>query len=331
MSDTFTALVADEVDGRSRAEFRELSTADLPEGEVTVALACSTLNYKDGLAVTGKGKIARRFPMVLGIDFAGTVESSTVPDFAPGAEVLCTGWGLSETHWGGYAGKARVPAAWLVPLPEGLSLEQAMAIGTAGFTSMLSVMALEHMGVAPGEHEVIVTGAAGGVGSVAIALLAALGHRVAASTGRPELHDYLKGLGATTIIERAELAAGATRPLEPERWSGAIDSVGGETLASLLRATRVNGAVAACGLAGGVNFSTTVLPFILRGVSLVGINSVTCPGDVRREAWRRLDRDLPKDKLDSMTDVAPLADVPKLAEAILAGQVRGRIVIDLAA
>ena len=329
MSETFNALVAEQANGKVRTAFRELAAASLPDGDVTVAVAYSTVNYKDGLAVTGKGKVVRAFPMVCGIDFSGTVEHSGDPDFAAGDEVVCTGWGLGETHWGGYAGKARVPAGWLVRLPRDMTLKDAMVIGTAGFTSMLSVMALEHMGVRPGQHEVLVTGAAGGVGSIATALLAHLGYQVAASTGRPETHDYLKSLGAATILERAELATPSGRPLDSERWAGAVDSVGGETLASLLRATRAGGAVAACGLAGGVDLATTVLPFILRGVSLIGINSVFCELALRRTAWDRLARELTKDKLASMTTVARFAEIPRFAEAILKGQVTGRVVIDV--
>ena len=329
MNETFRALVAEEVDGKSRSSFKELSAAELTEGEVTIAVQYSTVNYKDGLAVTGKGKIARRFPMICGIDLAGTVEQSDSPDFKPGDEVLCVGCGLSETIWGGYAEKARLPASCVVPLPAKMSLRQAMAIGTAGFTSMLAVMALEHMNITPGENEVLVTGAGGGVGSIAVALLAANGYKVAASTGRAEIHDYLRSLGAATIIARDELATPSGRPLDSERWAGAIDSVGGETLASLLRGTATNGAVAACGLAGGVDIPTTVMPFILRGVSLIGVNSLTMSLKARATAWRRLDAELAKDTLESITSEASLDDVPRLAEEILKGQIRGRVVINV--
>lgn len=329
MSETFKAIVAEEVDGKVRAALKELTTNDLPPGDVTVRVAYSTLNYKDGLAVTGRAKIARRFPMVCGIDLAGTVEESQNPEYQPGDRVLITGWGLSETHWGGYSQKQRVKAEWLVPLPAPLSLRQAMAIGTAGFTAMLCVMALEHQGVVPGEHPVIVTGAAGGVGSVAVAVLARLGYKVAAATGRPELRNYLTSLGATEIVERATLAQPSGRPLDSERWAGGVDTVGGEVLASVLRGTRYGGAVAACGLAGGATVPTTVYPFILRGVSLLGIDSVMCPKPKRLAAWQRLVRDLPLDKLDAMTVVEPLAKVPLLAEAILNGQIRGRVVVDV--
>ncbi|MCS6927253.1 MAG: oxidoreductase [Candidatus Binatia bacterium] len=329
MSETFKAIVAEEVDGKVRTTLKELATDDLPPGDVTVRVAYSTLNYKDGLAVTGRAKIARRFPMVCGIDLAGTVEESHNPEYRPGDRVLITGWGLSETHWGGYSQKQRVKAEWLVPVPAPLSLQQAMAIGTAGLTAMLCVMALEHHGIGPGEHPVIVTGAAGGVGSVAVAVLARLGYKVAAATGRPQLRDYLMSLGATEIVERATLAQPSGRPLDSERWAGGVDTVGGEVLASVLRGTRYGGAVAACGLAGGATLPTTVYPFILRGVSLLGIDSVMCPKPKRLAAWQRLVRDLPLDKLDAMTVVEPLAKVPALAEAILNGQIRGRVVIDV--
>ncbi len=329
MSETFRALVADQVEGKTQTALQDLTAADLPDGDVTVAVAYSTLNYKDGLAVTGAGKVIRRFPMVCGIDLAGTVEESQSSEFAPGDPVVLTGWGLGEAHWGGYAQKQRVRSEWLVPLPAPFTLQQAMAIGTAGFTAMLCVTALEQAGVTPGEHEVIVTGAAGGVGSVAVALLASLGYTVAASTGRADAHDYLRGLGASTVVDRTELATPSGRPLDKERWAGGVDTVGDETLASVLRQTRYGGAVAACGLAGGVNLPTTVLPFILRGVTLRGIDSVMCPKAPRVEAWRRLAQDLPLDKLDAMTTVEPLAKVPELAQTILDGHVRGRTVIDV--
>ena len=329
MAETVKAIVAEEVNGKVRASLKEISTNDLPAGDVTVRVAYSTLNYKDGLAVTGTAKIARRLPMVCGIDLAGTVEESSSADYKPGDHVVITGWGLSESHWGGFAQKQRVKSEWLIPAPKELSLKQTMAIGTAGFTSILSVMALEHMGVKPGEQEVIVTGAAGGVGSVAVAILAQLGYKVAASTGRAELGDYLRSLGATSIVERAVLEKPSGRPLDAERWAGGIDSVGGETLASVLRGTRYGGAVAACGLAGGASLPTAVYPFILRGVSLLGIDSVMCPKLQRLEGWRRLARDLPLAKLDAMTTVEPMSKVPELAQAILKGQIRGRVVIDV--
>lgn len=329
MSNTFKAIVAEEVDGKIRSSLKELSDKDLPAGDVTVRVAYSTLNYKDGLAVSGKAKIARRYPMVCGIDLAGTVEESSSPDYKPGDQVVITGWGLSESHWGGFTQKQRVKSDWLVPVPKEFSLKQAMAIGTAGFTSMLCVMGLEHMGVKPSEHEVVVTGAAGGVGSVAVALLGKLGYKVAASTGRSELGDYLKLLGATSIVDRAILAQPSGRPLDTERWSGGVDTVGGEVLASVLRSTRYGGSVAACGLAGGANLPTAVYPFILRGVNLLGIESVMCPKPKRLEAWQRLARDLPIEKLEAMTVVEPMSKVSKLAQEILQGHVRGRVVVDV--
>ncbi|MGE0683107.1 MAG: MDR family oxidoreductase [Candidatus Binatia bacterium] len=329
MSDSFQAFVAEEVNGKIQTSLKQLKVSDLPAGDVTIRVAYSTVNYKDGLAITGKAKIARRLPMVCGIDLAGTVEESTASAYKPGDQVLVNGWGLSESHWGGYSQKARVNSEWLVPVPARFSLKQAMAIGTAGYTAMLCVMGIEHAGVKPSEHEVIVTGAAGGVGSVAIGVLAKLSYKVAASTGRPELKDYLTLLGASTIVERAALLTPSGRPLDSERWAGGVDSVGGETLASVLRGTRYGGAVAACGLAGGANLPTSVMPFILRGVSLIGIDSVMCPKTKRLEAWRRLAQDLPLDKLDAMTTVEPMTKLPDIAPAILAGQVRGRVVIDV--
>ena len=330
MSDTYPAIVATEVDGRSSAGLRQVSDDDLPDGDVTVDVSFSSLNYKDGLAVTGRGRIARSFPMVCGIDLAGTVRTSTAPQWQPGQEVICTGWGLSETHPGGYTRRQRLHAPWLVARPDGLSLQQTMAIGTAGLTSMLCVLALEGHGLDPSaDGEVLVTGAGGGVGSVAVALLARLGYRVAASTGRPETHDFLRSLGATTIVERAELATPPGRPLDKTRWLAAVDCVGGQTLATVLSQTAYRGAVAACGLTGGNDLPTTVLPFILRGVSLLGVDSVQCPSEVRATAWQRLADDLDSDLLDSLTTVEPMSRVPELATEILAGQTRGRIVIDV--
>jgi putative YhdH/YhfP family quinone oxidoreductase len=321
---TFPAIVAPEP---GPARLGELSDADLPDGDVTVAVAWSSLNYKDGLAVTGTGKIMRSHPMVAGIDLAGVVESSDSPDWRPGDEVLVTGWGLSETHPGGFTQRQRVRSEWLTAKPEGLSLQQTMAIGTAGLTAMLCVLALEANGVAPGDGEVVVTGAGGGVGSVAVAVLAQLGHAVAASTGRAETHDYLRSLGADTIVDRAELAT-AGRPLDKERWAGGVDTVGSQTLATVLAQTRYRGAVAACGLAGGNDLPTTVLPFILRNVALLGVDSVSCPTPVRAAAWARLASDLPTELLDAVTTVEPMTKVPELAARILEGQVRGRVVID---
>jgi acrylyl-CoA reductase (NADPH) len=326
---TFPAIVVAEP---GPAALRDLSDDDLPEGDVTVAVACSSLNYKDGLAVSGKGKIARTYPMVCGIDLAGTVEASDSPAWKPGDEVVVTGWGLSETHPGGYTRRQRVRSEWLVARPEALSLTQTMAIGTAGLTAMLCVLALEKAGLDPGaEGEVVVTGAGGGVGSVAVAVLARLGYRVAASTGRTETHDYLRSLGATSIVERSELATASGRPLDKERWAAGVDTVGSQTLASVLAQTRYRGSVAACGLAGGNDLPTTVLPFILRNVSLLGVDSVSCPQPIRAEAWQRLASDLPTDLLDTMTTVEPLARVPELAGEILAGRTRGRVVIDTTA
>ena len=288
---TFKAIVIEKSDGGQKASLTDFDEANLMEGDVTVRVEWSTVNYKDGLAVTGKAPVVRRFPMIAGIDFAGTVESSSHPQWKPGDRVILNGWGLGETHLGGYAEKARVKGDWLVRLPERNSARDAMAIGTAGYTAMLAVMALERHGVTPQQGPVIVTGAAGGLGSVAVALLAKLGFAVIASTGRPTEADYLKSLGAGEIIERKELV-GAVRPLGKERWAGGIDTVGSSTLANVLSMTRYGGAVAACGLAGGMDLPTTVAPFVLRGVSLIGINSVMCPLERRREAWERLASEL---------------------------------------
>ncbi|MGA2757104.1 MAG: MDR family oxidoreductase [Solirubrobacteraceae bacterium] len=324
---TFPAIVVPEP---GPAQLRELSDVDLPQGDVTVAVSHSSLNYKDGMAVTGSGRIARSYPMVCGIDLAGVVEESGSPDWRAGDEVLVTGWGLSESHPGGYTQRQRVRSEWLTPKPAAFTLSQCMAIGTAGLTAMLCVLALERAGVAPGEdEEVLVTGACGGVGSIAVTLLAALGHRVAASTGREELHAYLRGLGASSIVERAELEQ-PSKPLESARWAGAVDTVGSQTLGSVLARTRYGGAVAACGRAGGTDLPTTVAPFILRGVSLLGVDSVMCPTPARAVAWGRLERDLSPERLESMTRVEPMSRVPELAAEILAGQIRGRVVIDTA-
>ena len=330
MADTFTALVLDEADRKVTASIKELDEADLPAGEVTVAVSHSTLNYKDGMILKGIGRLVRNYPHVPGIDFAGTVEASDSADYKPGDKVLLTGWRVGEAHWGGYAARARVKADWLVPLPAGLSAQQAMALGTAGFTAMLAVIALEEAGVAPDSGPVLVTGANGGVGGVAISLLAALGYNVEASTGRPEFADHLKSLGAAEIIPRSELAAAPERPLLSERWAGAVDAVGGTTLACMLPQMRYHGAIAACGLAGGAEFNATVLPFLLRGVRLLGIDSVMCPAGPRRAAWARLADEMPKDKLDALTEMVALADLPALADSILKGETRGRVVVDLA-
>ena len=313
--------------GPGPATLGQLSDQDLPEGDVTVDVAWSSLNYKDGLAVTGKGRIMRSFPMVAGIDLAGVVVSSDSPQWRRGDEVVLTGWGLSEVHPGGFSQRQRVRSEWLTPKPPGLTLQQTMAVGTAGLTAMLCVLALEGAGVQAGDGEVVVTGAAGGVGSIAIAVLAKLGHAVTASTGRAEAAGYLRQLGATGLIDRNELATPG-RPLDKERWAGGIDTVGSQTLATLLAHTRYRGAVVACGLAGGNDLPATVLPFILRAVSLLGIDSVMCPRALREQAWRRLGSDLPMELLEEMTTVEPMSKVPELAETILAGRTLGRVVID---
>lgn len=326
---TFKALVVNQEDGRFSAAIKEVSRDSLPAGEVLVRVAYSSLNYKDGLAVTGKPGVIRKFPMVPGVDFAGVVEESSVAEFKLGDEVIVTGCGTAETMWGGYAQLARLDPQFLVPLPKGMTLVQAMGIGTAGFTAMQAVMELERHGLKPGGREVLVTGAAGGVGSVAIAILAKLGYKVVGSSGRPELHDYLKRLGAAEILDRAAVAAPSKRPLDSERWAAAIDSVGGDTLAGVLRSVATGGSVAACGLAGGPTLNTSVFPFILRGVNLLGIDSVRVPNARRREIWSRLASDLPLSLLDGMIQVEALEEVFNLGEKILAGQVRGRVVIDV--
>lgn len=323
---TFPAIIATEP---GPASLRQISDADLPEGDVTVSVAYSSLNYKDGLAVTGKGRVIRNYPMICGIDLAGTVAESASPEWKEGDEVVVTGWGLSESHPGGFSARERLRAGWLLRRPAALDLRQTMAVGTAGLTAMLCVLALEDAGLRPGgDREVLVTGAGGGVGSVAVALLSRLGYQVAASTGRQETHDYLRSLGATTIVERGELSREA-KPLESERWAGAVDTVGGATLATLLAQTGYGGVVAACGLAGGSDLPATVMPFILRGVKLIGVESVMCPNELRSRAWERLGRDLDASALDAMTTVEPLGRVPELAGQILAGQTRGRVVIDV--
>jgi acrylyl-CoA reductase (NADPH) len=324
------ALLLEEEQGKVRSRIAEIGENALPPGDVTVAVRYSTLNYKDGMVLRGIGRLVRTYPHVPGIDFAGTVERSDVPEFKPGDNVVLTGWRVGELRWGGYAQKARVNAQELVPLPPGLSLKHAMTIGTAGFTAMLAVMALEAHGTKPGEGDVLVTGAAGGLGSVAVALLARLGHRVTASTGRSETRDYLHGLGAASVIERASLAVPPDRPLLPERWTGAIDSVGGSTLARLLAELRYGASVAACGLAGGSDYPGSVIPFLLRGVNVLGIDSVMCPIERRRAAWARLAHDLTVEALDAMTETVGLEDLTGLATRILEGGVRGRIVVDLA-
>lgn len=329
MSTAFTALVIEDADGRARASFKSLTLEELPDDDVLVEVAFSALNYKDGLALCGnRNKVARKLPMVGGIDLAGTVVESRSPQWRVGDKVVLNGFGLSETHWGGYSRYQRVKAEWLLRLPKAFSLQEAMAIGTAGYTAALCVDALVDWGLQPGRGEVLVTGAAGGVGSVATALLAKAGFDVTASTGRPETHDYLRGLGATQFVSRASLQEKGG-PLQRERWAGAVDSVGSTTLVNVLAQTRYGGAVAACGLAGGMEFSGTVLPHILRGVALLGIDSAMTPMAKRERAWQRLARDLEASKLAQMSHVEPMSKLPELAESILAGKTRGRVVIDV--
>lgn len=327
---TFNALIVEKNDeGKTSASVQQITEERLPEGDVTVAVDYSTLNYKDGLCVGPGGGLVRTYPHVPGIDFAGTVESSDDPRYSPGDKVVLTGWRVGEVHWGGYAQKARVNADWLVPLPEGLTTRAAMAIGTAGFTAMLAVMALEDHGLTTGNGEVLVTGAAGGVGSVATAILAAKGHDVAAVTGRPEQEDYLTSLGASRIVPRAELNETTKRPLEAETWAGCVDAVGGDMLARVLGQLKYGTSVAAVGLAGGSALPATVIPFLLRGVNLLGIDSVMQPYDNRLRAWEAIARDLPMDKLEAMIEPATLSDLPELGRAILKGGVRGRVVVDV--
>jgi acrylyl-CoA reductase (NADPH) len=330
MSDTFKALLATENDeGKAVCNFTDLTLDDLPEGDTVVQVAYSTLNYKDGLAINGnRGKIMHSLPMTPGIDLCGTIISTDNPDYQPGDEVIITGWGLSEWEWGGYTQMARVQSEWLVKLPEGMSLQQSMAIGTAGFTAMLAVMGLENMDITPDSGDILVTGAAGGVGSVAVSILAKLGYNVVASTGRAETHDYLTSLGAASFVDREELS-GEARPMARAVWAGAIDTVGSNILANVIPKISNNGAVSVCGNAAGFDLSTTVLPLILRGVSLIGINSVYVPTERRAEAWRRLATDLDMALLDSMTNVVSFDELIPLSKEILKGQVRGRTVIDV--
>lgn len=328
--DRFPAVAAD---GPGPASLTQLGDADLPPDPVLVEIAYSSLNYKDGLAVTGRGKVVRSYPMTCGIDLAGTVTESSVAKWSPGDEIVVTGCGLGEEHPGGFTTRQRLRPEWLIRLPEGFDHRRAMAIGTAGLTAMLAVIALEHNGLTPHSaagdgREVLVTGAGGGVGTVAIALLSRLGYRVIASTGRPELHERMHALGAAEIIERAELAAPGQRPLGKERWDAAIDTVGTTTLANAISQTRRGGTVAACGLAGGSDLPTTVLPFILRGTQLAGIDSVWCPNELRVAAWRRLVELLPAAVIDGFSELQPMSRISELAEAVLAGVVRGRVVID---
>jgi acrylyl-CoA reductase (NADPH) len=325
----FTALVLEESEGKIRSSVQRLEEAALPSGDVTVRVSHSTLNYKDGLILSGLGRLVRKYPHVPGVDFAGTVEESAHPAWKRGDGVILTGWRVGEMQWGGYAEKARVKGDWLVRLPERLTPARAMAVGTAGFTAALAVMALERHGLAPGAGEVAVTGAAGGLGSVAVALLARGGHSVTASTGRAATHDYLRALGAAQVVDRAELSQAPDKPLLSERWAGAVDSVGGVTLASLLAGMRYRASVAACGLAGGSKLETTVIPFIIRGVNLLGIDSVMAPMPERQEAWARIVRDLPMELLDRMTTTVGLKELPELAPRILKGEVQGRVVVEI--
>jgi len=329
---TFRALVVEEEEqGQKSASVQTLEDDRLPAGDVTVAVEYSTLNYKDGLCIGSGGGLVRTYPHVPGIDFAGTVEASDDDRYKPGDKVVLTGWRVGEVHWGGYAEKARVKADWLVPLPEGLDTRMAMAVGTAGFTSVLAIMALEDHGLTPSKGEVLVTGAAGGVGSVATAALANLGYEVAAVTGRPEQEDYLKGLGAARIVAREDLAETVKRPLEAETWAGCVDAVGGAMLARVLGQVKYGGSVAAVGLAGGAGLPATVIPFLLRGVNLLGIDSVMQPYENRLRAWERVAKDVPQDKLEAMVHPAGLSDLPELGAAILKGGVRGRVVVDVRA
>ncbi|MBI1170169.1 acryloyl-CoA reductase [bacterium] len=329
----FQALVLDKgADGQAVAVVKEMDDAALPPGNVTVAVEYSTLNYKDGLCLSPSGGgLVRTYPHVGGVDFAGTVEASEDDRYKPGDKVVLTGWRVGEVHWGGYATRARVKADWLVPLPAGLTTRAAMAVGTAGLTSMLAVLALEDHGLEPAAGEVLVTGAAGGVGSTAVAILAHLGYQVAAVTGRPETEAYLRDLGASRIVPRADLAETVKRPLEAETWAGCIDAVGGAMLARVLGQMKYGASVAAVGLAGGSGLPASVIPFLLRGVNLLGIDSVMKPFAARQRAWARVATDLPMDKLEAMIQPAPLADVPMLAAAILKGEVKGRVVVDVSA
>ena len=328
MLGTFRAIRIDKAEKGTHVALTQFDDAELMDGDVTIRVEWSTLNYKDGLAVTGKAPVVRRFPMIAGIDLAGTVEQSSHPQWKAGDKVICNGWGMGETHLGAYAEKARVKGDWLVRLPEGMSTRDAMAIGTAGYTAMLAVLALEKQGIAPKDGPIVVTGAAGGVGSVATAVLSKLGYHVIASTGRMSETDYLKGLGAAEVIDRNELS-GPAKPLAKERWAGGIDSVGSTTLANILSMTKYRGAVAACGLAAGMDLPSSVAPFILRGVCLLGIDSVMCPIELRKTAWRRLASDLDSGKLTEITHEIGLDGVIEAGAKILAGQVRGRIVVKI--
>lgn len=327
MSDTFKALVLDQEDGKTVATIKTLDNDALPEGDVLLAVTYSSLNYKDGLAVTGKGKIVRSWPLVPGIDLAGEVLESTTSAFRPGDQVVLTGWGVGEKYWGGYSQRQRVRSEWLVPMPIGLDTYRAMAIGTAGLTAMLCLMTLEEAGVEPESGTVLVTGATGGVGSIAVALLGKLGYRVAAVSGKADAKDYLLELGAAEVISREEMSQ-VPRALETQRWAGAVDTVGGTMLARVLAETSYGGCVAACGLAGGADLPTTVMPFILRNISLRGVDSVSCPVERRKVAWQRLVSDLPGSALGEIGRVVGLAEIPEVAEQITNGKIRGRIIVD---
>lgn len=326
----FNALIVDKAEsGDISQSVTEIETDRLPDGDVLVDVEFSTLNYKDGLCLTGNGGLVRKYPHVPGIDYAGTVAESADERYKAGDKVVLTGWGVGEAHWGGYAQKARAKADWLVPLPDGLSTKQAMAVGTAGFTAMLAVMALESHGLTREGGPVLVTGAAGGVGSVAVAILAKLGYQIAGVTGRPETEDYLRSLGVSTIVPRADMAEPSGKPLESETWAGCVDAVGGPMLAKVLTQMKYGGSVAAVGLAGGAKLPTTVIPFLLRAVNILGIDSVMQPYDNRVAAWRRIAADLPMEKLEAMVESAKLADLPELGAAILKGEVKGRVVVDV--
>jgi len=328
MSETFNAVVANEIDGKTKAQLQRLTLKDLPDEDVLVGVSYSSLNFKDGLAVTGKRNICKRFPMVCGIDLAGTVLESSSDKYKAGDLVLANGYGLGESYWGGYSQKARINSDFLVKVPTEFNLQETMAIGTAGYTAMLSVLMLERQGIKPGDGKILVTGAAGGVGSVAVSILSNLGYEVVASTGRPEAHAYLTDLGASSFIDRIELSAKG-EPLSVEKWAGAVDTVGSQTLANVLAQTRRGGCVTACGLASGFDLPSTVFPFILRGVILAGIDSVMANMELRIQAWARLASDLPKEKINKISRVEPMSKIPELAEQIVAGKVRGRVVIDV--
>ncbi len=327
---SFKAILLTEAEGKVTSQLTTLEDSQLPEGDVTVGIDYTTINYKDGLILSGLGRMVAKYPHIPGIDFSGTVLESASPQYKAGDKVILTGWRVGESHWGGMSQKARVKAEWLVPMPSGLDAKRAMALGTAGFTAMLAVMALEAHGLNPKKDgEVLVTGAAGGVGSVAVAVLANLGYRVAAATGRPEQHDYLKSLGATSIVDRKELSEAAKKPMLSERWIGAIDNVGGASLSTVLASLKHRCSCASVGNASGIELNATVIPFLLRGINLLGIDSGASPYPERTTAWNRLAKEMPMDKLDGMTSVAGLADLPNLAKAILKGEIKGRTLIDV--